>query len=82
MSEKNMDITIGRCGLACGVCKKYNNGCLGCIEQNEIENTCVIFNCAEEKSVKYCIQCQEYPCRLIHGLSKAYCPVFTRYKID
>ncbi len=77
-----MEITIGRCGLACEVCKNFNQGCLGCEEENRLKNTCLIFNCAEEKSIQYCLQCLEYQCKLMRGLSKSYCPVFTDIKLN
>jgi hypothetical protein len=77
-----MNITIGKCGLACGLCKHYNLRCLGCEKENLAKHVCLIFNCAEEKNVKYCLDCEEYPCRLMKGLSKSYCPVFTSIKFD
>jgi len=77
-----MENAIGKCGLACGVCKNFNIGCGGCVKQNIGQNICLIYNCAEEKSINYCLKCKDYPCNLMRGLSKAYCPVFTKFKID
>jgi hypothetical protein len=77
-----MDILIGRCGLACEVCKNFNHGCFGCEEENRLKSTCLIFNCAEEKRIQYCLRCIEYPCKLMRGLSKSYCPVFTGLKLN
>jgi hypothetical protein len=76
-----MEITIARCGLACEVCKHFNRECLGCEKENRLKSRCLIFNCAKEKRIQYCIQCQEFPCKLMVGLSKAYCPVFTEIKL-
>jgi hypothetical protein len=76
-----MEITIGKCGLACGYCRHFNRGCMGCEEENGFKRRCLIFECAEDKNTKYCIQCQEFPCNLMRGLSRAYCPVFTTIKI-
>ncbi|MCZ7397244.1 MAG: DUF3795 domain-containing protein, partial [Candidatus Methanoperedens sp.] len=76
-----MDINIGRCGLACEFCKRFNKECLGCEEQNRLENNCIIYNCAVKKGIKYCIQCPEAPCNLMRGLSKAYCPVCSELTI-
>ncbi len=72
-----IDITIAKCGLACEVCMHFNHECLGCEKENRIKSRCLIFNCAEEKKIQYCIRCQEFPCKLMVGLSKAYCPVYT-----
>ncbi|MFU8767298.1 MAG: DUF3795 domain-containing protein [Candidatus Methanoperedens sp.] len=77
-----MDIIIGKCGIACGVCKNYNNGCLGCEKENSQNDLCLIFRCAEEKAIRYCLQCGTYPCSLMRGLSKSYCPVFSKIEIN
>ena len=76
-----MDITIGRCGVACEVCKNFNHGCYGCNIENQSKNPCLIYLCAEEKNIQYCLQCDEFPCNLMKGLSKSYCPVFTKIKL-
>ncbi len=78
MVEK-IGITIARCGLACEVCKHFNRECLGCETENRLNSICLIFNCAQEKKIQYCIQCQEFPCKLMN-LSKAYCPVYSEIK--
>jgi hypothetical protein len=80
MVEKT-EITIARCGLACEVCQHFiNRDCLGCQKEKESNSKCLIFKCAEEKNVQYCIQCMEFPCKFMQGISKAYCPVFTEIK--
>ncbi|VVB95729.1 Uncharacterised protein [uncultured archaeon] len=76
-----MEIMIGRCGVACEVCGHFNQGCLGCVKENTIKKRCLIFICAEKKNNEFCIKCQEFPCKLMRGLSKAYCPVFTDINI-
>jgi hypothetical protein len=76
-----MEITIARCGFACEICKHFiNQGCRGCEKENRSESGCLIFKCAKEKDVQYCFQCDEYPCMLMVGLSRAYCPIFTKIK--
>ncbi|MFZ3060363.1 MAG: hypothetical protein WA102_11595 [Candidatus Methanoperedens sp.] len=47
-----MDIEIGRCGIACEVCKNFKN--FGCEEENQIGKICVIYECSSSKKVKYC----------------------------
>jgi len=76
-----MDILIGRCGIACGLCKRYGSECPGCENENGEEHICIIYNCAVKKNINYCIQCPEAPCKLMRGLSKAYCPVCSHLKI-
>jgi hypothetical protein len=77
-----MEITIGKCGIACGLCKNFNNGCLGCEKENISKHACIIFNCAENKNIEYCLKCDDFPCKLMRGLSRAYCPVFTSIKLN
>lgn len=76
-----MEITIARCGFTCEICKYYiNQGCRGCEKENKFESRCLIFNCAKDKNVQYCLQCDAYPCTLMVGLSRAYCPILTKIK--
>lgn len=74
-------ITIAKCGLACEVCLHFiNRDCLGCVKENELNIRCLIFKCTVEKNIQYCIQCMEFPCKFMQGISKAYCPVLTEIK--
>jgi len=75
-----MDIEIGRCGIACEVCKNFKNVCLGCDEENQIEKICIIYECTSNKNVKYCFDCSEFPCGLL-SISKSYCPKIARIKL-
>jgi hypothetical protein len=76
-----MEITIARCGLACEVCTHFiNQGCHGCEKENGLESRCLLFRCAQKKNVQYCLQCDAYPCMLMVGLSRAYCPIYTKIK--
>jgi len=69
-------ITIARCGVACEACIRFIHGqCSGCEMENTQRTRCLIFNCAKEKNVNICLQCPECPCKLMVGLSRAYCPV-------
>ncbi|KAB2945655.1 DUF3795 domain-containing protein [Candidatus Methanoperedens sp. BLZ2] len=77
-----MVVTIGKCGIACGLCKNFNNGCSGCEIENISKHSCIIFNCAENKNIEHCLKCNDYPCNLMRGLSKAYCPVFPLTKLN
>ena len=76
-----MEIAIGRCGIACEVCRHFDRGCCGCNKENIFNNRCLIFNCTEKKKIEFCVQCTDFPCNLMRGLSKSYCPVFTEIKL-
>lgn len=57
---------IAPCGLGCFLCSCYlDNSCKGCIEQKgkcgSVEN-CATWHCAEDKGVRYCFECGEFPC--------------------
>ena len=68
----------GKCGNACEICMHFDSGCKGCQIENEsdlIDYNCVIYKCAIEKNVQSCFSCGEYPCKLVTGISKSYCPV-------
>lgn len=75
-----MDIEIGRCGIACEVCKNFKNVCLGCDQENQIEKICIIYECTSTKNVKYCFDCSEFPCGLL-SISKSYCPKTAKIKL-
>jgi len=78
---KKIVVIIGKCGIACGLCKNFNNGCLGCEKENIYRHVCIIFNCAENKNIECCLKCDDYPCKLMK-VSKSYCPVFTLIKMN
>jgi hypothetical protein len=75
-----MESRIAKCGLACEACMHFNQECLGCQREITLNKKCLIFNCAEEKKIENCLQCREFPCKLMMGLSKAYCPVYKGIK--
>jgi hypothetical protein len=70
-----MVVAIARCGLACEVCMHFDLKCLGCEKENSFNSRCPIYDCSKEKKIKYCLECMEYPCKFMVGLSKAYCPI-------
>jgi hypothetical protein len=49
------------CGMYCGSCKFYlAEKCEGCKKiRKEI---CPIWKCAEERGVRFCGECQDFPC--------------------
>ena len=79
---------IAPCGINCGVCRAYlreRNRCPGCRESDEdrppSKVICGIRTCEELKNnnLKYCYECDEYPCADIEHLDKRY---RTRYNLS
>jgi hypothetical protein len=79
--DNRVKITVARCGIACEACILFIcKECSGCEMENTQITRCLIFKCAKEKNVNICLQCPEYPCYLMVGLSRAYCPVHSEIK--
>jgi hypothetical protein len=61
---------LAPCGSYCGVCEFLNSkgfpSCLGCHKQGGhlFWGECKLFLCAEEKEVKHCGGCHNFPCDL------------------
>ena len=56
---------IGVCGIACEICPRMvkglcPNGEKGCTPREN--KLCQICSCAFKKGVRYCFQCEEFPC--------------------
>ena len=67
------------CGMNCKVCYKhcYNKKpCSGCLNSDKGKpehcRKCKIKDCIKGKSLSYCFECAEYPCKLIKNLEKSY----------
>ena len=74
---------IAPCGINCGVCRMYlfrnrglyrskNAGCTGCIPRGtgcKIKGGCEPLN---SKSVRFCFECNDFPCKVINSLEKRY----------
>lgn len=74
------------CGMNCMVCYvhlKKKKPCTSCYgdDSNKPERCrrCKIKNCAVSKELKYCYQCNEFPCRLVKNLEKSY---LKRYQVS
>ena len=67
--DKKWDV-VPPCGMYCGECKACIDGeCGGCRSGRGIAAdfapTCSIANCANDRGVKLCIECKDFPCSLI-----------------
>jgi len=60
---------LSACGLNCGLCPRYHtNGtskCPGCGGKDFFAGhpSCGILNCCRRRSIEYCFECEEYPCK-------------------
>lgn len=79
MPDKIEEYYFAPCGVNCFVCyvhlknKKPCNGCYG-IDDNKPERCkqCKIKQCVANKKIKYCFECNEFPCKSIKNLEKSY----------
>lgn len=64
--------TLAPCGVFCEACPSYNKTCKGCGSDDKNQGrcskwSCKIRNCCyNEKGLEYCIDCTQFPCRIIH----------------
>lgn len=71
---------IAPCGLDCRLCQRYNrskNPCPGCRGDDCLKLpsclNCKIKNCLVAKQkIKFCSECNEYPCKWVKALDKRY----------
>lgn len=73
---------IAICGMNCMVCykhlitKKYAKKCHGCRFDDETLpdhcRSCRIKDCARDKGLSYCFQCDEFPCKWIKNMDRSY----------
>ena len=62
MKRKNiLAATIAPCGLICGLCGEYGV-CKGCREGCVRAETCFQRKCCEDKGIKGCWKCPDFPC--------------------
>ncbi len=59
---------IAPCGICCDVCNLFKQErCPGCAAFEAIiseANICRIPRCAQDKGVKYCGDCSDFPCKI------------------
>lgn len=77
--ENNM---LAPCGMNCAVChshvgmRKYGKKCQGCMNGDEGKpkhcQTCKIKTCVQSKGYMRCLECKDFPCKLIKNLERSY----------
>ncbi|MBY8982297.1 MAG: DUF3795 domain-containing protein [Candidatus Lokiarchaeota archaeon] len=71
--NKGLDL-VSYCGIYCGACPGFHkgrcNGCRSVKTKSKPKRRCGynIRNCCEDKKLKYCGQCEQYPCFKINKL--------------
>lgn len=80
MPKEKIDVSMfAPCGMNCKVCYKHcchKKSCAGCLNSDKGKpehcRKCKIKDCIKEKSLSYCFDCDEYPCKLIKRLERSY----------
>lgn len=78
MPNKMDNSMVAICGMNCTVCYQHlvTKKCNGCKHNDETLpehcRKCKIKDCAKNKNLKYCFECDEYPCKWIKNLDKSY----------
>jgi len=64
---------LSACGLNCGLCPRFHtkgvSKCPGCGGKDFFAGhpSCGILNCCRRRSIEYCYECDEYPCKKYNG---------------
>ena len=79
MTLKIEEQMFAPCGMNCMVCYKHcftKKPCPGCMGMNTGKpkhcRSCKIKDCVQKKSLTYCYECTDFPCKLINNLEKSY----------
>lgn len=69
-----MNTTIqSYCGLECSECeyKKSNGNCNGCVAMGGkmLWGSCPVAKCAIDKNIRFCGECGDFPCELLHSFA-------------
>ena len=82
MPAKIEDSMLAPCGMNCAVCYRHvgvfkrTKPCEGCLKGDlgkpEHCRSCNIKTCAQEKGYVRCLECADFPCKLIKNLEKSY----------
>jgi hypothetical protein len=63
---------LAPCGVFCGACPSFLKTCLGCASENKEQSRkskwgCKIRDCCyNNKNHNFCVECDEYPCKIYH----------------
>jgi hypothetical protein len=88
MPEAISENMIAACGINCFACyarfPKRKEPCPGCRAQTETHirkscQTCEIRRCANERALRFCAECEDFPCAKLKPVHKRYMSI---HKID
>lgn len=71
-THHNRSTELAPCGVYCGACPSFGKSCFGCASGDHSQKrsskwNCKIRNCCyNDKELDYCIDCNEFPCKLIN----------------
>lgn len=92
MPKKISPNMFAPCGMNCMVCykhcntKKIKQTCPGCLNASNNSpshcNKCKIKKCVNNKGIKYCYECIDFPCKLINSLDSSYNKRYNESLID
>ena len=63
---------LAPCGVYCGACPSFNKTCLGCASDDKEQDRCSKWGCKvrnccyNQKKLDYCINCEQFPCKIIN----------------
>lgn len=62
--------TLAPCGVFCRACPSFDKTCKGCASDDSDQDrcskwSCKIRNCCYGKGLDFCINCDEFPCKII-----------------
>jgi hypothetical protein len=68
MTKESKWNLVAPCGLYCGECTaSFNGKCGGCRSNEglskEYRKYCKIYRCLSTKNLKFCLECEEFPCK-------------------
>jgi len=61
LSESKPEM-VGICGVYCGLCPVFDVRCPGCLK-DPASKECPLYICALENAVRFCFQCNKFPCQ-------------------
>lgn len=63
-----------RCGVCCSQCNnKEKWGCEGCLNMEKPTwGICEVKKCCEEKKLRFCGECNKFPCEMLSNMGKEY----------
>ena len=71
-NEKNRINEVAPCGVYCGACPSFNKSCKGCSSGDKDQDRCSKWNCKiriccyDKKGIDFCIDCEDFPCKIIN----------------